>query len=213
LKPVSSRRCAIVRYVMCVCSADGEDTSAARPMADTRFGDIVDVLTEAAAADVVARYRVVVVAGHVVVGDSSGSNSLAGVLMEYVMDGGVVMVAVGNIGNSSAGVLLTGFVPNGHFPTSRAWSVVTSSPLQPSFTREALSFAAGSLAPEDPFFNTSTSALVQRCILNFIYSLKNVTLQSDTHRRFWFPSSRRKTHIRLQIWQCHHVHSPLVRRQ
>jgi hypothetical protein len=148
---------------MCVCSAGGEDISAARPMADTRFGDIVDVLTEAAAAHVVARYRVVVVAGHVVVVDNSGSNSLTEVLMQYVMGGGVVMVAVGNMGNSSASVLLTGFVPNGHFPTCRAWSVVTSSPSQPSFTREALSFAAGSLAPEeeDPFFNTSTSALVR----------------------------------------------------
>ena len=134
-------------------------------MADTRFGDIVDVLTDAAAADVVGRYRVVVVAGHVVVGSNSDSDSLTQVLMQHVMGGGVVVVAVGNMQNSSAGVLLTGFVPTGHFPTSRAWRVVTTSPpppppQPPSFTREALSFAAGCLAPEEPSLNTSTSALV-----------------------------------------------------
>ena len=137
-------------------------------MADTRFGDIVDVLTDAAAADVVARYRVVVVAGHVVVGNNSNSESLTEVLMQHVMGGGVVVVAVGNMQNSSAGVLLTGFVPSGHFPTSRAWRVVTPSPppppppQPPSFTREALSFAAGCLAPEEPSLNTSTSALVHK---------------------------------------------------
>lgn len=134
-------------------------------MADTRFGDIVDVLTDAAAADVVLRYRVVVVAGHVVVGSNSDSDSLTQVLMQHVMGGGVVVVAVGNMQNSSAGVLLTGFLPTGHFPTSRAWRVVTTPPpppQPPSFTREALSFAAGCLAPEEPSLNTSTSALVHK---------------------------------------------------
>jgi hypothetical protein len=130
-------------------------------MPDSRFGDIVDVLTDAAAAHVVARYRVVVVAGHVIVGNNSDSNSLTEVLMQHVMGGGVVVVAVGNMQNSSAAVLLTGFLPSGHFPTSRAWRVVTTPQPQPSaFTREALSFAAGCLAPEDPSLNTSTSALV-----------------------------------------------------
>jgi hypothetical protein len=139
-------------------------------MADSRLGDIFDVITDAATASVVASYRVVVVAGHVTVDAAAGESGggLVDVLMRYVMDGGVVVVAVGNVGNSTAALALTGFLPNGHFPTSRAWSVTSQASPPPSsssssaasFTREALSFAAGTLAPEDPSLNTSTSALV-----------------------------------------------------
>jgi hypothetical protein len=194
----------------------GDDASAARPMADSRFGDIFDVLTVGAAADVMLRYRVLVVAGHLDAEAAVGGSALVDGLMQYVLEGGVVVVAVGNVRNSSASVLLTGFVPNGNFPTARAWSTApqasssSSSSSSSSFTREALSFAAGSLAPEDPSLNTSTSALV-RYPTSIIHQ-QTVTSCQDTHSRLRLPPSRHKTHL-WQIWQRHHVHSPLVRGQ
>jgi hypothetical protein len=171
-------------------AGSGEDTSAARPMADTRFGDIVDVLTDAADSVVIARYRVVIVAGHINVAAANQQNSLAEVLLLHALNGGVVVVAAGNVLNSSAGILLTGFVPSGHLSTSRAWSAApAASPASPqlpsvasaSFHREALSFAAGSLAPEDTYLNTSTSALVR--LSSSIYSSSSVcSLVMSLHR-------------------------------
>jgi hypothetical protein len=153
-------------------------------MADTRFGDIFDVLNDDAGADVVSRYRVVIVAGHVDVEATKGGKSLVDVLMQHVLGGGVAVVAVGNIGNSTAGVSLTGFVPNGFYSTSRAWSVApqassSSSSSSSSFTREALLFAAGSLAPEDPSLNTSTSALVRPTTFLFHKTKRNTSPRSS----------------------------------
>ena len=175
-----------------VVAGSGEDTSEARPMADTRFGDIFDVLNDDAGGDVVSRYRVVIVAGHVDIEANKGGKSLVDVLMQHVLGGGVAVVAVGNIGNSTAGVSLTGFVPNGFYSTSRAWSVApqasssSSSSSSPppsspssSFTREALLFAAGSLAPEDPSLNTSTSALVRPTTFLFHKTKRNTSPRSS----------------------------------
>jgi len=70
--------------------AEGTDSSPYRPMADSRWGDIIDVLTDEAGADVLAKYPVLVAAGPLDV-----TSVLEARLRNYVERGGTLVWAVG----------------------------------------------------------------------------------------------------------------------
>jgi hypothetical protein len=61
-----------------------------RPMADSRWGDILDAVTEDVAAENLANYKIVIVAGHVTANDA-----VVGKLRHYVEQGGILVWAAG----------------------------------------------------------------------------------------------------------------------
>ncbi len=72
----------------------GAETSPYRPMGNTHWGDIIDVLTASAAEDVLRRYKLVVLLGPVRLDEA-----LKARLEKYVKNGGTVLVAAGVVGS------------------------------------------------------------------------------------------------------------------
>lgn len=95
-------------------AAGGVETSPFRPTADTRWGAILDVLTDDASATALARYEVLVLAGPVTV-----SAALEARLTAYVKAGGVLVWAIGVA--TPAHAALTGLAFTGEMRAGRAW--------------------------------------------------------------------------------------------
>mgnify|MGYP006286497881 CR=1 FL=1 len=94
--------------------ANNTDPSPYRAMGDSRWGDIFDVLTTDADADVLKQYPVLVLLGRVELG-----KTLPGKLRAYVESGGVLVVAAGVAGPQHAGLCGADMTPE--LRTGRAW--------------------------------------------------------------------------------------------
>lgn len=90
------------------------DLSPYRPMGDSRWGDIIDVLTAEAGLDALSKYPVVVLLGQVKLDDA-----LANRLQRYVEHGGTLMGAVG-VFTPGHGAL-TGLELTSELRAGRAW--------------------------------------------------------------------------------------------
>jgi hypothetical protein len=94
--------------------AQGTDPSPYRPMADSRWGDVFDVLTESAQDAILARYNVVVLLGPLRLNDSLTARA-----RRYVEHGGRLIVAAGVVGPSDSA--LTGLSIQPEQRVGRAW--------------------------------------------------------------------------------------------
>lgn len=99
-------------------SGTGVETSPYRPMADTRWGAILDALTDDASAQVLQRYRVLIIAGPVNV-----TQTLMSRLEAFVRGGGSLVWSVG-VATPTHGAL-TGLNFTGELLTARAWRWLT----------------------------------------------------------------------------------------
>lgn len=135
------------------------DPASHRPMVDTRWGGIVDVLvapplrlaappggSELTLA-ALRRYSVVVILGEVV------STTVADTLEQYAHSGGTVIISAGTAVPEHA-VLLTGVNFTGELLASRAWSFTNDEESQPA-VHEPLLVAAGTVLNDS---NTSVLA-------------------------------------------------------
>lgn len=93
-----------------------EETADYRPMADSRWGDVFDVLTTPAEPDVLRQYPVLVLLGGIVL-DASLKQKLRG----YVEAGGTLVCAAGVVGPDDEG--LTGLRMQPRHRVGRAWRV------------------------------------------------------------------------------------------
>ena len=91
------------------------DTSPFRPMADSRWGDIVDVLTDEASPEVLAQYSVLILGGPIKVTGVVQAN-----IEVYVKQGGTLVWAAG-MGCPEHGAL-TGVTMQPEFRVGRAWT-------------------------------------------------------------------------------------------
>lgn len=102
------------------------DPAPYRPMGDSRWGDIFDVLTTSANANVLSCYKAVVLLGHIKL-----TADLKRKLTEYVRGGGVVICAVGIVGPKDEE--FTGLKIMPEFRVGRAWSWQNQPPVAEVF--------------------------------------------------------------------------------
>lgn len=90
------------------------ESSPYRPMGNSRWGDIIDVLTACASKDVLSRYQLVVLLGPVVLDDD-----LRARLRDYVESGGILLAAAGVLGPADAS--FCGLCIEPELRAGRAW--------------------------------------------------------------------------------------------
>jgi hypothetical protein len=121
------------------------DPAPYRPMGDSRWGDIFDVLTTAAAAEVLSSYQAIVFLGHVKL-----TGDLKQRLTAHARNGGTIICAVGVVGPEDrefSGLMLTP-----EFRVGRAWSWQNESPVP-----EALQYVPAEAADDSTTILTRTA--------------------------------------------------------
>ena len=109
-----------------VMNAASLDPAPYRPMGDSRWGDIFDILTTSADENVLSRYRAIILLGHIEL-----TNDLKRRLTEYVRGGGKVVCSVGVIGPDDKD--FTGLTMQPEFRVGRAWSWRNQPPVAEAF--------------------------------------------------------------------------------
>ncbi len=105
---------------------DCVDSAPYRPMADSRWGDIIDVLTEDAALEVMGRYKVCVLAGSLTL-----TKALAARLVAFVEQGGVLIWAAGTARPEHKDLIGLRIVPE--LRVGRAWAWQDEDPVREPF--------------------------------------------------------------------------------
>jgi hypothetical protein len=109
-----------------VMNASSLDPSPYRPMGDSRWGDIFDVLTISANTNVLSCYKAVVLLGHIKL-----TADLKEKLTKYVLDGGIAVCAAGVVGPDDEE--FTGLTIEPEFRVSRAWRWQNQPPVAEAF--------------------------------------------------------------------------------